>query len=306
VQDALGSAAVVEHVTGADHEARRRLLAQADVLIVGDWRRELADVDGRSLGVRLVQLLSAGADHFPFDQLPPSAVLASNVGGWAEPMAEHILAMVLALKRRLLVNHAKLAAGVWDQSPTGTLDGARCLVVGYGGIGRATARLLRTLGASIDAINTTGRTDDPVASVGTLADLRSFLARADVVVVSVPLTRHTRGLIGAAELQAMRADAVLVNVARGPVVDEAALYAHLVEHPTFQAALDVWWDEPMHDGQFTVGHRFLDLPNVLGSPHNSALVADAPERALARATANVVRFLRGEPLRGTDDPSDYR
>jgi phosphoglycerate dehydrogenase-like enzyme len=302
----LGAAADVRTLRGLGDADRAALFSQADVLLVGDWERELAGVDHRALRPRLVQLLSAGADRFPFDELPAGAVLASNVGGWAEPMAEHILAMVLAFEKRLAANHAKLAAGVWDQTPTGSLAGAHCLIVGYGGIGRATARLLRAFGAVIHAINTSGRTDDPVASAGTLDDLPRLLPEADVVVLSVPLTRRTRGLVGAAELAAMRPDAILVNVARGPVVDEAALFAHLVTHPGFRAALDVWWDEPMRDGRFHVGHPFLGLPNVLGSPHNSALVAAAPAQAVERAAGNVARFLAGAPLLGVVDPADYR
>lgn len=295
----------VTAVAGLPADERRRALQAADALLVWHWRNELPDGEARSLPARMVQLLSAGADHVPFDELPPGALLASNAGAYAEPMAEHVLAMVLALVKDLRRHHDELARGEWRQQAVGTLDGAVCAIVGYGGIGRATARLLRGLGASIWALNTSGRTDDEVAFAGTLADLPHVLAIADVVVLSVPLTRATRGLIGPVELASMKPDATLVNVARGAIVDQDALYAHLVRAPTFRAAIDTWWREPNHDGAFLLDHPFLDLPNVLGSPHNSGLVPGVLGRAVGRAVANVGRFLRGEAVHGVIHPEDY-
>lgn len=286
-------------------EERRRALRSADALLVWHWRSELPEGEARGLPARMVQLLSAGADHVPFDEVPAGAVLASNAGAYAEPMAEHVLAMVLASVKDLRRHHDELARGEWCQQATGTLAEAVCAVVGYGGIGRATARLLRAMGASIWAVNTSGHTEDEVAFAGTLADLPQVLATADVVVLSVPLTRATRGLIGPAELASMKADAILVNVARGAIVDQDALYAHLVRTPTFRAAIDTWWREPTHDGAFVLDHPFLELPNVLGSPHNSGLVPGTVGRAVGRAAANVGRFLRGEPVHGVVHPEDY-
>lgn len=301
----LGDGVTVTAVDGLDDDARARALGEADALLVWNWPREMRPGEGPPLPARFVQLISAGADHLPFDQLPAGAMVASNVGGYAEPMAEHTVAMVLALLKRLRATHDELAAGRWDQASTRTLDGAVCAILGYGGIGRATARLLLAFGAEIHAVNTSGRTDDPVAFVGTLDDLPQVLAAADVVVLSLPLTRRTRGLIGADELAMMKPTAVLANVARGAIVDQDALYEHLVRTPTFAAAIDAWWVEPMHDGQFRVDHPFFDLPNVLGSPHNSALVPSAVGRAIGRAVANVRRFLDGEPVTGVAHPEDY-
>ena len=284
---------------------RAAVLAAAEALLVWNAGRELRPGEGPGLPARFVQLVSAGADHLPFGELPPAAIVASNAGAYAEPMAEHALAMALALLKRLPQNHAKLAGGVWDQSLTRSLYGATCGIVGFGGIGKATGRRMRALGARVLAINTTGRTTEPVDFAGTLADLDAVLAESDVVVLSVPLTRATTGLVSAPRLRTMKPDAVLVNVARGAVVDEAALYAHLVDHPEFSAGIDTWWVEPFHQGEFRVDHPFFTLANLLGSPHNSALVPGMVEEAVRRAAANVARFLRGEPVTGVVRPEDY-
>jgi len=214
--------------------------------------------------------------------------------------------MTLALLKRLPQHHAELAAGVWDQASVNRpVAGAVCAILGFGGIGKATGRLLRGLGARIHAVNTSGRTDEPVEFVGTLDDLDAVLGAADVVVIALPLTRRTRGLIGPRELGLLKPTAVLVNVARGAIVDQAALYEHLRTHPESSAGIDAWWVEPFGSGEFRVEHPFFELPNLLGSPHNSALVPHIMEEATARAAANIVRFLRGEPVTGVLRAEDY-
>src|ERR1043166_9292490 len=128
-------------------------------------------------------------------------------------MPDNIMEVSIALARRLPQRHADLARGefrMWDRVLT--LDGAGCAIRGFGGIGRATARLMRAFGARIHAVNSSGRTGEPVEFIGTLADLDGVLAAADVLVMALPLTNATRGLIGARELGLMKPAAILVNV----------------------------------------------------------------------------------------------
>ncbi|HEY1320613.1 MAG TPA: NAD(P)-dependent oxidoreductase, partial [Streptosporangiaceae bacterium] len=135
--------------------------------------------------------------------------------------------------------------------------------------------------------------------------LDEVLATADVVVVCLPLTLSTRGLIGARELALMKPTAILVNVARGAIVQEGPLYEHLRSHPDFSAGIDAWWDEPTGQEPFHAGHPFLALPNFIGSPHNSGIVPGTLEGAARLAAENVVRYLHGQPPTGLVHREDY-
>jgi phosphoglycerate dehydrogenase-like enzyme len=146
----------------------------------------------------------------------------------------------------------------------------------------------------IHAINRRGISDEPTDWIATPARLGEMLRAADVFVISAALTTETDGLIGARELSLMKEDAIFINVARGEIVDEAALYAHLVAHPRFSAGIDAWWVEPVRHGSFAMGHPFLELPNVIGSPHNSAGGGAWRDEYLRRAVRNCRRAILGE------------
>jgi phosphoglycerate dehydrogenase-like enzyme len=123
--------------------------------------------------------MSAGVDRVPFDQIPDGVAVASNAGAYAEPMAEHVLALALALAKRLPQEHAALARGVFDQeTPTLSIRGSLVGIIGFGGIGQASARLFQALGAHVHAINRSGRTDAPVDQIGTMEDLAALLCSA--------------------------------------------------------------------------------------------------------------------------------
>jgi phosphoglycerate dehydrogenase-like enzyme len=303
----LGAMASVVYLDDVGDVGRGDVLRGAEVLLSWIPAQELGASDWPMLArLRLMQVLSAGVEHVPFARLSPDVVVAGNAGGYAEPMAEHVLAMVLALAKRLCFEHGQLRLGVFNQDTLNReLRGKTCAILGLGGVGKATLPLVRALGMRVAALNTSGSTGEAVDFVGTLDDLETVLRQADVVVISVPLTNRTRRLIGARELGWMRPDAILVNVARGQIVDEEALYRHLLDHPGFMAGLEVWWDEPFLDGRLHVRHPFLQLPNVLGCPHNSGIVPGWLDVGVRRAAANVGRYLNGEAIVGVAERDDY-
>jgi phosphoglycerate dehydrogenase-like enzyme len=296
VEDALGGSAQPVYLADLDDAGRASALRDAAALLARDTDRDLRPGEADQIqSAGLIQFMTAGIDFVDLNALPAAIPVASNGGAYATSMAEHGLAMVLAAAKRLLIEHAALGRGEFNQQTRNrTLGGKVCGILGFGGIGVATARLMRVMGMRIHAINRRGNSDEPTDWIGTVADLDALLSVSDVLVVSTPLTKATRNLIGERELLLMKPDAILVNLARGEIIQEAPLFAHLQSHPNFFACIDAWWVEPVRHGTFRVDHPFLSLPNVVGSPHNSASVPGMTEAALRRAIVNIRRALAGE------------
>ena len=296
VADALAGASAVVYLTELDEAARAEALRNTGALLTFNTSKELRSGEAELLGrARLILFIIAGVDFIPLGELPEGVPVATNGGGYAESMAEHALAMAFAAAKRLILEHENLKLGQFNQfTRNRMLSGGLCGIFGFGGIGAATARLMHSIGMRVHAINRHGRTDERVDWIGTPERLNELLEAADVLLISAPLTRATYGLIGAAELRRMKEDAILVNVARGEIVQERPLYDHLVRHPRFTACIDAWWIEPVRHGQFRIDQPFLDLPNVIASPHNSAQGEGAHDISLRRAVENCRRVLTGE------------
>ncbi len=295
VAEELAGAAEVIYLAELPEQQRAAALGRAGAVLANDTAKELHPGEATLLRkARLLQFSAAGVDWVPTRDLPPQLPVAGNKGASAEPMAEHIVALALAAAKRLFIEHENLKRGEFNQrAPNHMLRGGVCGILGFGAVGVATARLMRAFGMKIHAINRRGASNEPTDWIATTARLDDMLRAADVLVISAALTTATEGLIGARELALMKEDAILVNVARGEIVDEAALYAHLLSHPRFFAGIDAWWVEPVRHGRFAVGHPFLDLPNVIGSPHNSAGGGVWRDVSLRRAVANCRRALLG-------------
>jgi len=297
IADALDAAARPVYLSDLDEAGRAAALRDATAILARDTGKDLRPGEADQIqSARLIQFMTAGIDFVPLGALPAAIPIASNGGAYAGPMAEHGLAMTLAAAKRLLIEQAALGRGEFNQfTRNRVLSGKVCGILGFGGIGVATARLMRALGMRIHAVNRRGHSDDPTDWIGPVSDLDSLLAASDVLIVSTPLTPATKDLIGARELGLMKPDAILVNLARGEIIQEAPLFAHLQTHPNFCACIDAWWIEPVRHGAFRMDHPFLSLPNVIGSPHNSASVPGMTEAALRRAVTNIRRALAGEP-----------
>src|SRR5207245_9788215 len=157
--------------------------------------------------------------------------------------------MTLSAAKRLFIDHHHLAHGAFHQFTSNRmLCGRVCGMCGFGGVGVATARLMRAMGMQIHAINRRGYSAAPTEWIGTPAHLDELLRAADVFVIAAPLSHATVGCIGAREFSLMKEDAILVNLARGESIEECALFAQLQGHPAFTACLAAWWVDPFRHG----------------------------------------------------------
>ena len=267
----------------------------AGVVWVGDDPAAFPELPG---SVRWVQLSSAGVERWVrAGVVSGEPTFTSATGAYGRPVAEHALALMLAGDKAL---PAFARSRSWDghgRAEARALAGATVAIVGAGGIGRALIGLLQPFGAEILAVTRRGHDVPGAARTYAAGELDEVWPNAHHVVIAAPATDGTRHLVGARELAAMRADAWLVNVARGSLVDTDALVGALREHAIAGAALDVTDPEPLPDG-----HPLWELPNALITPH-IATPPEAERRHFAeRVRENVRRFAAGEPLEGVIDP----
>ena len=255
----------------------------------------LAALLRRAPALRWVHSRSAGLDRVLVPELVASgAVLTNGRGVFSPALAEFALAALLFFAKDLRRLVESQRAQVWDPFEMRPLAGRTLGIVGYGDIGCAVAGRARALGMRILALRRRpelSRADPLVDEVLGEERLLELMARADDVVVATPLTQRTRALVGREAIAAMKPTAVLVNVGRGPVVDEPALVEALAAGRIRGAALDVFETEPL-----APGHRLWTLPNVLVSPHCADHVPGWVEAAMRAFLGNLERFRRGEPL----------
>jgi len=278
-----------------------------EAALLGSFAREARSWDPTATPrLRFVQRVFTGVDDLPFDRFPPGVEIAGNVGGFAPFVAEHAVALALAAARSLVTAHAQVAAGTLRPAPENRVLWHRTAVIlGYGEIGRGIAARLRGFEVRIVGVNRTGDPAPGCDQMFPASRLREALALAAVAFDARPLTRSTQRTIGAEELRAMPPDAIYVNVGRAGTVDEEALYRHLVDHPTFRAALDVWWGEEFGSGALRQRFPFASLPNLVGTPHSAGFAPPVEAYALESALENLARFFAGERPRYIVDRSEY-
>jgi phosphoglycerate dehydrogenase-like enzyme len=295
------------------------VMAEIDVLYTWNTFPDPADAPR----LRWVQIHSAGADRILEEPLyTETNVLVTTVSGiHVVTMGEYVLGQMLAFAHRFPLMMADKAGATWPENRwerylPDELRGATLGIVGYGSVGREIARLAQSFGMKILAMKynlrelvsddyTLPGTGDPHAEIPDRlyppAALKSFLGACDYVVLTLPLNKQTRHLIDAAALEAMKPSAVLINVSRGPVVDEKALIYALREKQIAGAGLDVFEEEPL-----PADSPLWTLPNVILSPHVSGYSPHYDERSAEVFAENLRRFIAGEALiNQVDRDRDY-
>ena len=278
-------------------------LPGAEILLVWDiFSGALADAWHAADSLRWIHVAAAGVDKLLFDELRASDVLVTNARGVFDgPIAEYVLACVLAHDKRLHETEALQRAGRWRHRETTRVAGRRALVVGTGGIGRATARLLRAVGLEVTGAGRRVRDDDEdFGRVVDSARLAEHLGAVDHLVMVAPLTDSTRGMLGAAELAALPDGAHVVNVGRGELVDQPALVAELGTG-RLSAHLDVVVVEPLPPGDplWTLGSAHV-------SPHMSGDVVGWRDTLSDQFLAHLRTWCSGgEPAPAVDKSRGY-
>lgn len=268
-----------------------------DVLVISQmWKNELV---GSAKKLRFIQSISAGSDQFDEQKLRARGIrLASAAGITAQAVAEHAMALMLALRRHLHTARDNQSKKHWRgmisdiPSREDQLGGKTLLIIGLGRIGTRLARLakafdMRVIGTRRDA----RREVDHVDAVVGNDRLLDLLPSADIVVVTCPLTPETRNLISAAAIAAMKPSVHLINVARGAIVDEAALIQALREERVGAAGLDVMCEEPL-----PLSSPLWTMPNVLITPHKAGETQRLEDGVIDVLMENLARQWRGETV----------
>ncbi|MBS3178290.1 MULTISPECIES: 2-hydroxyacid dehydrogenase [unclassified Pseudoclavibacter] len=254
----------------------------------------------------LLHVTGAGADRVSVDALPPGVTIC-NTGHHGAAIAEHVVMTALMLRRRALEADAQMRAGEWRTIGNDAsvpfhpmLRGTTMGLLGLGEIGTEVGRLAQALGMRLTALRQRPDAPSPdglVAEVYGPDRMLEFVGGADVLVVSIPLSERTRGMIGAAELAAAKPDLLLINVARGGVVEEDALFDALSEGRIGGAGIDVWWGAPDSEGRVPASvERFSTLDNTVLTPHHSGHARRVFEQRAADIARNIDLHAAGLPL----------
>jgi phosphoglycerate dehydrogenase-like enzyme len=275
--------------------------ADADILVSNHWRADYPPAPR----LRLVQSVATGIELFDLAALPTGATVC-NAFGHETAIAEFIVMAMLALHHRFFeISREFREHGSWRTSwvqsgvPHGEVRGSTLGIVGYGRVGREVATRAAPFGVRVLAANRTPRDPEPdVERIYPLTELDRMLPECDTVALCTALGPETTGLIDARRLALMRPTAFLINISRGQVIDEDAVYAALRDRQIGGAALDVWWQypdaaEPRRRGS---RHPFHELANVIVTPHNSGWTGGMVRRRWDEIAANINRFARGETL----------
>jgi phosphoglycerate dehydrogenase-like enzyme len=264
-------------------------LGRGEFLVADYNRARVLEAIARLDDLKVVQTMAAGVDGL-LDQIPVGVTLCDGAGIHDVPVAEWVMTTVLADRHGLPSHLEGQRAATWHRGEPEAggddLEGATVLILGYGSIGRALETRLAPFGVQVLRV-----ARHPRDGVSPMSELPALLPRADVVVVLLPLTTQTRGLIDAQFLAMMRPGALLVNPARGAIVDTAALTTAVLAG-RIRTALDVTEPEPLPDG-----HPLWTAPGVIITPHVAGAVRKLYERAWRLIADQVRRYARGEPLR---------
>ena len=294
---------LAEHDVRCLDDADDKFLEDVEIVLAHSWKK-LEKLLPKLKNLRMIQVFSAGVDHFDFTKIPENVVVCSNAGSNSWGVAEHALALIFASLKHVVYRHNEMLKGNFPQMlPSRMLRGKTVGFIGLGNIARDLAHMLRGFHVRLMGINRSGNCEfcQDFIFVGTNEQIDFLLANSDIVVLALPLNKQTMGMIDKEKLEMMKEDAILVNVARGKIIVEKDLYEYLKEHPKFTAAIDAWW----HYGEgFKQNYPFEKLPNVILSPHCAGSYEGFWEEMTIAAAENIRLFIEGK-VRNAVRREDY-
>jgi len=278
-----------------DDEDLKKLAKSVEVILATRLSSEVAEAADN---LKLLQKTGAGVDDMPFDSLGKNVWMANTSGSNPYPLAEGAVSLMLALAKKIVQRNKLFINGRTGERGT-LLKGKSVGIIGFGSIGREIAKILRAFDMKIYGIKR--QPDEKLAEkmglefLGTEEDLHYLFNNTDFNIITLPLTKDTRGMIGETEIEAMKDSSNLINVARAAVIQEEPLYKALKEGKIAGAALDVWWTPHWWDplwnpgGKSPAEHPFWELPNVICIPHEIGFTDTRSEAGIKIIVENILR-----------------
>jgi len=299
VPDLLTTQWTIEVSDSEDHDSFSQALSRADALVSMDWPADMPPAPR----LKLLQLPGAGIDEIALDAVPPQTTVC-NVYEHETGISEYVMAAMLQWVIPVPKLDTTLRNDEWHGSHLRgpkhrELFGQTLGIVGYGRIGREVAKRAHAFGMHVLACSRTGRASDGLAeSIEPMSSLMDMLSKADFVLIAMPLSPETQGVIGERQFTAMKSTAVVINVARGPLIDEQALYTACRDRIIGGAIIDTWYRYPSTNMDRCPPSRFPfhELDNVIMTPHASAWTEELMPRRNQFIAHNLDRLARNEPL----------
>ncbi len=309
IRHVLGDAA---EVVGSGSSAEEMIAAGADADVVASFRVP-AEYIHQAISLKMIQSLGAGIDRIEREAIAErSDMIVCNNHANAEEVAEYAIMLLFAAAKHIIIADREMRTGDWGMRWGGPLPNVEirdkiCLIIGLGHIGSEIAKRLRAFNMTLYAATRSGTSEHAslVDRVLCIDDIEPSLCEADFVILSLPLTGDSAGLVNKDFLSMMKSTSIIVNISRGAIVDESALYEALKNKTIAAAGLDVWWDYPATWGGSgkmpSEKYPYHELNNVVISPHRAAYSENIVRDQLQFVGENILRFIRGEkPLNQVD------
>ncbi len=307
IENYLSGLAEVVYLHEISQDELDKVLYDVEIILTGSGRNLTEDILSKTPNLKFIQTLSAGVNAIPFHLLNDKVVVASNAGGNARAVAEYALALILSALKKIPLRDRFMRKGIWlRRMPHELISNKIIGIIGFGHIGKELAKKLKALGAKVYGINRSGRTDLEIDCIGDPNSLDYVLSMSDIVVITLPLTKHTKGLFNMNKFKLMKSNVIIVNVGRGEVIDQKDLFEFLKKNKEAIAALDVWWTYPRElDKETFQDYPFHELENVIMSPHVAGFSPDVRKEVFEHALINIKKFLLGEEIRNVVNKLDY-